>query len=342
MIAPVHIARLWDAGLMALLALACALVCYTNWGMAESFAGLAPGLTESGQTEISQAEASKDAEPAIDSFLPQQAQTLGREQARAYNMASPLETLNPAPPAFHAEWLSPLELEHATDCIASAIYYEAASESLTGQLAVAQVILNRLRHPRYPKTICAVVHQGGERATGCQFTFVCDGALSRQPDPARLQRARLVAQAALHGATSAQTGQATHYHTVWIVPLWAKDLRKVAIIGNHVFYRPAAAYPGYAAPSMPMPPMLATAQPFEGPPPPISAKIETHPALLTEGRPKLLLVNAEQWPLPAIADPEARSVTISTPPNSQQEKPRKKSYFGQPRRKNESIPLTGL
>lgn len=336
MIAPVHIARLWDAGLMAALALACALVCYANWGMAESFAGLVPGLTN--LTEAALPEPPQQAETGLTSFLPQQVRDLGRDQARAYNIAAPLEPLNPAPPAFQAEWLSPLELERATDCMASAIYYEAASESLAGQLAVAQVILNRLRHPRYPKTVCAVVHQGGERVTGCQFTFICDGALSRLPGPARLQRARLVAQAALHGATSAQAGQATHYHTIWIVPLWAGALRKVAIIGNHVFYRPPGAYPDYAMPRMtPLAPAPAWGSHLS----PIAASIEMHPALVTEASPKLALSESGQLPMAAMADPDAAPSGAETAAKDISEKEKGNFHFGQSRRKNGSIPLTG-
>jgi hypothetical protein len=339
MIAPVHVARLWDAGLMAALALACALVCYANWGMAESFSGLVPGLTET-----SPVEPPRPAEPetGLISFLPQQVQNLGRDQARAFNIASPLEPINPAPPAFHAEWLSPLELDHATDCMATAIYYEAASESLAGQLAVAQVILNRLRHPRYPKTVCAVVHQGGERATGCQFTFICDGALSRPPDPARLQRARLVAQAALHGATSAQAGQATHYHTIWIVPLWAGALRKVAIIGNHVFYRPPGAYPGYAMPDMPAAPVPAIAPAWGSNLSPITASIEMHPALVTAASPKLSLSAVSQIPMATIVDAAVEPAETATPSNGISEKEKGNFHFGQPHRKHGSIPLTGL
>ncbi|WP_068080033.1 cell wall hydrolase [Novosphingobium rosa] len=337
MIAPVHIDRLWNAGLMAVLALACALVGYANWGMAESFAGLAPGLTE-----VLQPEPATTTEPPVDSFLPQQIQNLGRDQAHAYNLASPLEAINPAPPAFHAEWLSPPELDRATDCMASAIYYEAGSESLTGQLAVAQVILNRLRHPRYPKTVCAVVHQGSERATGCQFTYTCDGAQSRPPDAARLQRARLVAQAALHGATSAQAGQATHYHTVWIVPVWAKDLRKVAIIGNHVFYRPPGAYPGYPMPSLPIAPVIAMERTVGATPFPLTATIEIHPALVAAEKPQLSLANVETMGVPTIAGPAAAPLAAATASQNPQSKERKAFRFGHPHRDNGSIPLTGL
>jgi spore germination cell wall hydrolase CwlJ-like protein len=187
--------------------------------------------------------------------------------------------VNPTPAPFRPEWLSPGDLETATDCMAQAVYYEANSEPFAGQLAVAQVILNRLRHPRFPKTVCGVIHQGSERTTGCQFTFACDGSLARKPDPAGLQRARTVAQAALHGAVSAQAGQATHYHTIWIVPVWAAELRKVAIVSHHVFYRPPAFYAGYAlTPVMQISPDLAQAdQTMRAPPQPMPGEATAQP-----------------------------------------------------------------
>jgi hypothetical protein len=158
---------------------------------------------------------------------------------------------NPPPPIFLANWLAPDELTRATDCMASAIYYEAGGEPEAGQMAVAQVILNRLRHPRFPKSVCAVVYQGAERPPGqtggCQFTFSCDGSLRRQPDAGGLARARRIADLALHGGTSLLAGQATHYHAISIVPVWAHEMRKVAIIGHHVFYRPPATYGAYPA-----------------------------------------------------------------------------------------------
>ena len=181
----------------------------------------------------------------LETFLPGQKRDLSPEQALAENLASPLDRKNPAAPPFVASWLGAGDLARAGECMANAIYYEAAGEPEAGQMAVAQVVLNRLRHPRYPKTVCDVVYQGADRATGCQFTFTCDGSLARKPDAAGLAHARAIADAALHGATSPLAGQATHYHTIWIVPLWAREMRKVAIVGHHVFYRPPGAYGAY-------------------------------------------------------------------------------------------------
>ncbi|MBP2276026.1 cell wall hydrolase [Sphingomonas sp. PL20] len=181
----------------------------------------------------------------LETFLPQQKLDITPSDAFARNVARPLTMLNPAPPVFSPDWLSPKDLAAATECLATALYYEANGEPTAGQLAVAQVILNRVRHPRYPKTVCGVVYQGADRPTGCQFSFTCDGSLRRRPEPTRWKKVYAVAQAALHGIVSYQVGQATHYHTVWIVPVWASELAKVAIINNHVFYRPIAPYGAY-------------------------------------------------------------------------------------------------
>lgn len=125
----------------------------------------------------------------------------------------------------------------AADCLAAAIYYEAASESEQGQRAVAQVVLNRVRHPAFPKSVCGVVYQGMERTTGCQFTFTCDGSLARRPSESGWERAHRIALAALAGRVEPSVGTATHYHTDWVVPYWAPSLDKITMIGAHIFYR---------------------------------------------------------------------------------------------------------
>ena len=124
----------------------------------------------------------------------------------------------------------------ALECLASAVYYEAGSQDNNGERAVAQVVLNRVRHPAFPGTVCGVVYQGSTRATGCQFTFTCDGSLYRQPDAAGWRRAYGIAQAALSGYVYAPVGWATHYHANYVVPYWASSLAKNAIVGAHIFY----------------------------------------------------------------------------------------------------------
>jgi spore germination cell wall hydrolase CwlJ-like protein len=158
--------------------------------------------------------------------------------AVAINAAVPIADLpNPAARAFSFVPSSLSDKERAVHCLTQAIYYEAATEPLEGQRAVAQVVLNRLRHPAYPNTVCGVVYQGSERSTGCQFTFTCDGALARVPMAPVWKRAKQVAEAALAGYVYKPVGWATHYHTNWVVPYWSSSLVKLATVGTHIFYR---------------------------------------------------------------------------------------------------------
>ena len=125
----------------------------------------------------------------------------------------------------------------ALRCLTQAVYYEAAYEPMQGRRAVAQVVLNRVRHPAYPKSVCGVVYQGSERVTGCQFSFTCDGALLRAPAAAAWREAETVARAALAGYVEPSVGTATHYHADYVLPKWAFQLGKIAQLGRHIFYR---------------------------------------------------------------------------------------------------------
>jgi spore germination cell wall hydrolase CwlJ-like protein len=131
----------------------------------------------------------------------------------------------------------------ALNCLTAAVYFEARSEAAEGQRAVAQVVLNRVRHYAYPSSICGVVFQGPMRAGGgCQFTFTCDGSLSERHDPAAWARAKAIARAALSGEVEERVGWATHYHTDYVSPWWGRKLLQVAVLGTHIFYRnPGAA-----------------------------------------------------------------------------------------------------
>ena len=128
-------------------------------------------------------------------------------------------------------------LDRALECLTQAVYYEAASEGADGQRAVAQVVLNRMRHPGYPASVCGVVYQGSERATGCQFTFTCDGSLARIPIQSLWQQSRRIANEALSGKVYAPVGHATHYHADYVLPYWADSLDKSTQVGRHIFYR---------------------------------------------------------------------------------------------------------
>jgi spore germination cell wall hydrolase CwlJ-like protein len=125
----------------------------------------------------------------------------------------------------------------ALECLTQAVYYEAASEGADGQRAVAQVVLNRMRHPAYPNTVCGVVYQGAERPFGCQFTFTCDGSLARVPVPSLWKQAHRIATEALTGKVFAPAGHATHYHADYVLPYWADSLDKSLQVGRHIFYR---------------------------------------------------------------------------------------------------------
>ena len=145
-------------------------------------------------------------------------------------------SIHPALP-FSTAAASVEDRSRALQCLTAAIYYEAATEPDAGQQAVAQVILNRVRHPAFPATVCGVVYQGSERTTGCQFSFACDGSMARIPARAYWARAMKVAAAALNGQVFAPVGLATHYHTYAVTPSWNKSLVMTGAFGAHFFHR---------------------------------------------------------------------------------------------------------
>lgn len=132
------------------------------------------------------------------------------------------------------------DFANARDCLALAALAEAGGSD-PGQRAVIQVVLNRVRHPAFVHTVCGTVFEGSQRRTGCQFTFTCDGALSRRYGDREWQAARTRAEQALRGLVFAAVGTATHYHTDWVYPAWSPQLVKIAQIETHLFFR----WPGY-------------------------------------------------------------------------------------------------
>ena len=130
------------------------------------------------------------------------------------------------------------DLDHrrALLCLTQAVYYEAGFEPLTGRRAVAQVVLNRMRHPAFPKSVCGVVYQGS-RSPVCQFSFVCDGSLYRAPATGAWREAKSIAEAALEGYVEKSVGASTHYHANYVAPRWAPLLTKITQLGAHIFYR---------------------------------------------------------------------------------------------------------
>jgi spore germination cell wall hydrolase CwlJ-like protein len=192
---------------------------------------------------------------------------------------------NPAAAAYALRAATPVDQMRSLDCMTQAVYYEAGNQSEDGQRAVAQVVINRVRHPAWPNSVCGVVYQGAMRAGGgCQFTFTCDGSLGRAPMPALWAQARRIAAEALAGRTFAPVGMSTFYHANYVFPSWAPRLVKTAVIGAHMFYRlpglagaPGAfsdAYAGgepvvrgssYMARSSAAIPAVANAQPWAAP-----------------------------------------------------------------------------
>jgi len=192
-------------------------------------------------------EAARPAKPGVDQaapaliaspFAPKALRPLSPEEAEKWNRAVPQTAfaISPATP-LAVGTANSQSYARSLQCMTQAIYYEAGNEPVEGQRAVAQVILNRVRSPVYPSSVCGVVYQGSERKTGCQFTFTCDGSLARAPSAHGWARASGVAMAALGGYVHAPVGWATHYHADYVVPYWAQSLDKLTTIGRHIFYR---------------------------------------------------------------------------------------------------------
>jgi len=123
------------------------------------------------------------------------------------------------------------------NCLARAVYFESRSESDLGQLAVAKVILNRVKAPDFPKTICGVVYQGSGTRNSCQFSFACDGLPDDVKSPEAWAHAKMIAQRAINNDPAvSMLGSATNYHADYVNPRWSKSMRRLARIGHHIFY----------------------------------------------------------------------------------------------------------
>lgn len=168
-----------------------------------------------------------------------------RLERRAAPAARPAEGLllraslggafNPAAAPFRFN--GALEDSRDLECLTQAVYYEARGETPAGQAAVAQVVLNRARHPAFPKSVCGVVFQGAYGGGVCQFSFACDGSMRRRREPGAWARAQKVAARALSGTVMTAVGNATHFHTINVSPGWGPRLIRVGQVGLHVFYR---------------------------------------------------------------------------------------------------------
>jgi spore germination cell wall hydrolase CwlJ-like protein len=194
---------------------------------------------EPARETAARAAAQAPAPPPAAEVLETKLEAIAPDAAVTINASIPIAALpNPRAQSVVFRAAGAIDQIRALQCLAEAVYFEARSESEDGQRAVAQVVLNRVRHPSYPSSVCGVVYQGPMRAGGgCQFTFTCDGSLGRTPFGYDWVQARRIAAEALAGKVYAPVGHATHYHTHQVLPSWAYRLAKVAVIGAHNFYR---------------------------------------------------------------------------------------------------------
>jgi len=129
----------------------------------------------------------------------------------------------------------------AEKCLANAVYFEARGESVRGQIAVAQVVMNRVFSPFYPNDVCGVVYQNSHRHLACQFTFACDGIPDIVTEPDAWERAKRIASDMLDGKLwMPEVSKSTHYHAYWVHPDWVNEMKRVYKLGVHTFYRPRA------------------------------------------------------------------------------------------------------
>jgi spore germination cell wall hydrolase CwlJ-like protein len=179
--------------------------------------------------------AQRDRQSALLAERLEQRQAQGGDRQPMMLRASFGGPFNPAVAPFRLN--NALESSRELECLSEAVYYEARGETPSGQAAVAQVVLNRVRHPSFPKSICGVVFQGAYTRIGCQFSFACDGSMRRSREPGAWNRAQKIASRALSGAVMTEVGAATHFHTTGVAPGWGPRLLRVAQVGMHVFYR---------------------------------------------------------------------------------------------------------
>ncbi len=141
---------------------------------------------------------------------------------------------------YSRDWLAQQRVggtDKATECLAEALYFEARGESVRGQFAVAEVIMNRVDSPEFPDTVCGVIHQGTGKKYQCQFTYTCDGSPENISNQAVYGQVSKVARLMVDGAPRQLTDGATYYHSRGVTPSWARNFAHTASIGVHHFYR---------------------------------------------------------------------------------------------------------
>jgi spore germination cell wall hydrolase CwlJ-like protein len=159
-------------------------------------------------------------------------------KGRSSQSTSNIAKADPGPRRSYLNLIAPAEMARQQRCLAEAVYFEARSESDEGRAAVAQVVLNRVASGLYPDSVCGVVYQNSSRYLACQFTFTCEGKSLRITEPAPWRDAVRIAREVYDGTTYlAEVGGSTHYHANYVRPYWAKKLKKMDTIGQHVFYQ---------------------------------------------------------------------------------------------------------
>ena len=152
-------------------------------------------------------------------------------------LSTPGKELSASRPDYAAS-IDPEKLGREARCLAEAVYFEARSEPEAGQAAVAQVVLNRVQSGLYPSSVCGVVYQNRHHYRGCQFSFACEGRSLRITEGDAWEQAVRVAKEVMVGRTYiSDVGRSTHYHANYAHPRWARALRKMDVIGRHIFYR---------------------------------------------------------------------------------------------------------
>jgi spore germination cell wall hydrolase CwlJ-like protein len=224
--------RVRRGAVAAVVVLLCAIAGVTAWANLSTTQTVRPSTTALVNKQAVPGVDQISGEPAVFQFKPVDADVAVTMNAAIPAFSGALTSAA----RFNGVWTSTQDQTRALDCLTAAIYYEAATETPQGQRAVAQVVINRLRDPVYPKSICGVVFQGSQRKTGCQFSFTCDGSLARQPSAPLWLRLRGLAWAAMNGQVEPSVGTATHYHTIWVVPYWQSGLQKIGVVGSHIFY----------------------------------------------------------------------------------------------------------
>ena len=202
-----------------------------------------PRNSDGATPSVSRAVALSSATPAPADMIPMEIAAAPVSSPRAIESARAPDPVEAHPNASGArprytDLIDPDKMNREQKCLAEAIYFEARSEPVTGQAAVAQVILNRVRSGLYPDSVCGVVYQNRHRHLACQFTFACEGKSLRVTETDSWETAKRVAREVTEGKTYlADVGGATHYHADYVRPYWARRLKKMDVIGRHIFYK---------------------------------------------------------------------------------------------------------